>query len=169
MLRRESHSRRSMFALAGWLFADLFLVLTMLFFTNAQAWVVHKPSPPQICGMDPKINPPVTITAPDPFGLRQERPSALGGFANKVKGALQKDAKRIAGFVEVFGGSPDVNDGTRFASGAIRALQLLKSQKYIFTSQTVFFKPLWSGSLRSNQVMIYIFFFQISSSCNAQT
>lgn len=157
-----------MFSLAGWLFADLFLVLTMLFFTSSVPWVIHNPQPPQqqICGMERKIN-LVVISVPDPSGLRQQSASASRSFNDVVKQKLRGDARKIAGFVEVFGGNPynNFSDGQRFAAGAIHALKQLTSQHFIFTSQTLYFDPQWSGSLPTYQVKIYISYFLLSTSC----
>lgn len=172
MLRHESRARRTMFSLAGWLFADLFLVLTMLFFTSATPWTPHNSSPPkpQICGMEQKIN-SVVITAPDPNGLRQQGASASRSFNNVVRQKLRSDGKKMAAFVEVFGGNPygNVADGQTFAKGAINALKLLASQHFIFTSQTLYFDPQWSGNLSTNQVKVYISYFLLSTSCQTQS
>lgn len=170
MFRRGLHQQRSMFTLAGWLFADLFLVLTMLFFTSATPWVsASTPPQPQICGIDQKIS-PVLITVPDPSGLRQQRSSAIKSFNNVVKQKLRSSASKTAGFVEVFGGNPYNNpaDGVKFAAGAIKALKQLATQHFIFTAQTLYFDPQWSGNLLTNQVKVYISFFLISTSCQPQ-
>lgn len=166
--RNRTRSQRSIFALAGWLFADLLLVLSMLFLANSAAWakVNPPPPPPQICGME-QTAATLTLVAPNPFGLRAQTSSALNSFATVVKrSSLSKNSGRIAAFVEVFGGSTiSPSDGSNFASGAIRALKLLANQHFIFTSQTAYFKPLWDGTLRDSQVTIYVFFFHLSASC----
>jgi hypothetical protein len=171
MLRRESRQQRSMFSLAGWLFADLFLVLTMLFFTSATPWVTRNPpSNPQICGMEQKIS-SYSIKAPDPNGLRQQHnTSAINSFNAVVKKTLGSDTKKVAGFVEVFGGNPygNVPDGQNFAAGAIKALKVLGSEHFIFTSQTLYFDPQWAGYLPFNEVKIFISYFLFSTSCQTQ-
>lgn len=171
MFRRGLRQQRSMFSLAGWLFADLFLVLTMLFFTSTTPWVSRNTQPPQpqICGIDQKIS-SVLITVPDPSGLRQQHASAIQSFNNVVKQKLRSSANKMAGFVEVFGGNPYNNpaDGVKFAAGAIKALRQLASRHFIFTSQTLYFDPQWNGNLSANQVKVYISYFLLSTSCQAQ-
>lgn len=163
--------RQSIYSLAGWLFADLLLALTIIFLAISAPWVIaapkQPPPPPTICGMDQ--NPTVAkLTVSDPYGLRARSTGALNGFANEVRhSALSRKSKNIAGFVEVFGGSSDVGDGVTFAGGAIQSLRILAKSRFIFTSQTAFFKPLWDGTLASNQVVIYVFFFKLSASCTA--
>lgn len=172
MFRRGSRQQRSMFSLAGWLFADLFLVLTMLFFTNASAWVPpNQPQPKQICGIDQTVHKPIVVTVPDPSGLRQGIPSAMKSFDAVVKKTLAGNASRSAGFVEVHGGNPynNATDGQRFATGAIKALKLLAAQHFIFTSQTIYFDAQWSGKLPTNQVSIYILYLLVSTSCQGQS
>lgn len=169
-----------MFALGGWLFADLLLALTMLFLATTSAWsspakvVTVTPTPvPQICGINqsPML---LKITAPDAFGLRASPParSAIASFDGSVRQQLGRQAKNIAGFVEVFGGSyagaADVGDGISLASGAIAALQALAAQRFVFSRQTAYFKALWDGTLLPNQVVIYIFFFQLSPVCGGR-
>lgn len=175
MLWRREHTRRNLFALGGWLFADLLLALTMLFLSATSAWSspakLATPTPaPQICGISqsPLM---LTIAAPDAFGLRASPPTAssIESFTGSVRQELQGQANNVAGFVEVFGGSyagsVDVGDGVALASGAISALRVLASQHFIFSQQTAYFKALWDGTLQSNQVAIYIFFFQLSAVC----
>lgn len=171
MLHGGLRQQRSMFSLAGWLFADLFLVLTMLFFTNATPWLSPNTPPPQphICGIDQKIS-SVVIRVPDSSGLRQQRANAIKSFNDVVKQKLRSSASKTAGFVEVFGGNPYNNaaDGVRFAAGAIKALKQLASQHFIFSSQTLYFDPQWNGNLATNSVKIYISYFLLSTSCQPQ-
>lgn len=113
----------------------------------------------------------LTVAAPDANGLRAAPPtsSAVASFDDSVRQELKGQAKNVAGFVEVFGGSfagsVDVGNGIALASGAINALHALASQHFVFSQQTAYFKALWDGTLQSNQVAIYIFFFQLSTVC----
>lgn len=173
MTRRHIRFERSIFSLAGWLFADLLLVLALVFLATSSPWIAGaraKPQPtpsPVICGMD-KVPQFVTVAVSDPSGLRVPTQNAIKSFAANIRHSnLTRNAKRIAGLVEVFGGSADVGDGVSFASGAIIALKAMIGQHFIFSSQTAFFKPLWDGTLRSNQVSIYVFYFVVAPSCTS--
>jgi hypothetical protein len=161
-----------MFSLAGWLFADLLLALTIVFLASSASWVPQagaKPSPPVICGLDGKHPQDFVLTVSDPNGLRASPPSrgTANRLANDLKHSqLKKNANRMAGFVEIFGGSPDVGDGTTFASGAIYALKHWPPAHFLFSSSTVFFKALWDGGINWNQLHIYVFYFLVAQSCN---
>ena len=174
MSDRSSRTQRTIFSLAGWLFADLLLALALLFMASATPWVATAnakvtptPVPKTICGIE-KAPQEVILTASDPYGVRQQTSAGLTSFIGDVKSnaALRANANRIAGLIEVFGGSTDPGDGTTFAAGAIRALQLMQSNHFIVTDQTAFFKPLWSGAIGSNQIDMFVFYFRISASCS---
>jgi len=170
MARQYNRWRQNMFALGGWLFADLLLVLTLIFLATSAPWQMQgnglTTPTPIICGIKSDSQ-EVTITVSDPFGLRNQTSAAFASFANDLRQSdLQKNKTQIAGLVEVFGGSGDVNDGTNFAAGAIAAMKTETHSHFIFSPRTVFFKPLWTGGANDNQLVIYVFYYALAQKCS---
>ena len=156
------------FPLAGWLFTDLLLAMMMIFLVASANGVPRKVTPPPvICGIDPKYQ-EVVVSVNDPYGVRSQTTDAMNSFFANVRNNrdLRRNTGRVAGVVEVFGGSSDVNDGVNFAAGAIQSLRRHSDGRFIFTSRTVYFKPLWDGGLNASQVRIYVFYFIVAPSCS---
>ena len=178
MRRRRRRVEWGIFPLAGWLFTDLLLAMMMVFLITSRDGIPNvKPvvrstvtatatPPPVVCGIDKNYR-EALVTVSDPYGVRALNPSAMNSFFNDVKanGTLQSDAHRVAGVVEVFGGSGDVGDGVSFAAGAIQSLKDHSDGQFIFSSRTVYFKPLWDGTIKYNQVRIYLFYYILAASC----
>ncbi|MGH2484435.1 MAG: hypothetical protein ACRDHE_00335, partial [Ktedonobacterales bacterium] len=134
--RNREQGQWNIFALAGWLFADLLLVLTLIFLLSSATWIataqplVTPTPPPVVCGLDQQHAQTVIVTSSDPFGLRNQSAHALSAFAGDLqRSGLNLHSGREAGFIEVFGGSGDPGDGARFAQGAIKAMQQLVAQR----------------------------------------
>ncbi len=169
MRRSRRTTTWGIFPLAGWLFTDLLLALTLLFLVTSVTGVAKPlPSPkvtptPVICGVDPKYESAI-VTSRDPDGVRNQTPDAMNSFFADVQHSdLQKYQGRLVGVAEVFGGSPDVGDGITFAAGAIKSLSAHSNGSFLFYSRTVFFRPLWDGELESDQVRIYVFFLTVAA------
>lgn len=172
MKRAQRPTMWSIFPLAGWLFTDLLLAMMMIFLVASANGVptilAQKPPEPVICGIDPAYQ-DVVVTVSDPYGVRSQSASAMNSFFSDVEhnSGLRQSAShnKSAGVVEVFGGSGDVSDGVAFADGAIRSLKQHANGRFLFSSRSAFFKPLWDGTIQANQVRIYVFYFVVSSSC----
>ena len=175
MLRSRRRAQQNIFALGGWLFADLLLVLTLIFLALSGPWQTAQgkatltPTPkPVLCGLDSAYQ-EVLVTVSDPIGLRNQTHSAFTSFAGDLQRSdLRKNKHRIAGLVEVFGGSSNVDDGVNFATGAIAAMKTEVYNRFIFTTQTDFFKPLWSGAIGSNQLDIFVFYYAFAQKCGTK-
>lgn len=169
--RNREQGRQNIFALAGWLFADLLLVLTLIFLLSSATWIpptqaLTPTAPPVVCGLDQLHPQDVIVSASDPIGLRNQSESAMSVFANDLQRAgVNLHSGREAGFIEVFGGSGDPSDGARFAQGAIKAMQQLAGRKTIVTGRTTFFRPLWNGALPGYRLEIDVLYFIVSKSC----
>lgn len=175
-------SSRTAWMRFGFLIADLFTALAMLFLVaNTQAHVVavvptptptSTPSPTatpaaQLCGLEQQPGFQTILTVQNDGALRALDHSAEADFANQVQTAMASEAQRSAGLVEVYGGSyagsQDVGDGTALADGAIAALRSLSAQHIIFSTDKTLYQPFWSGKLASNQVQLIVFFYHESS------
>jgi hypothetical protein len=175
MWRRRKRAEWGTFQLAGWLFTDLLLAMMMVFLVSAKDGIpnVHSQTggvtPPEVCGIDPNYH-NALVTVSDPIGVRNRSASAMSSFFRDVSSnkTLKADAHRVAGVVEVFGGSSNVNDGITFASGAIASLKAHSNGQFIFSSRTVYFKALWDGTISSNQVRVYVFYYILATSCGSQ-
>jgi len=173
MAQKRNRWQQNIFALGGWLFADLLLVLTLIFLATSAPWQIAQGGPtvtvtptPVLCGLDSQFQ-EVTVTVSDPYGLRRQTRSAFASFARDLqRSALSKSKGRVAGLVEVFGGNPNsVGDGTNFAKGAIAAMKTETHSHFIFSPQTAFFKPLWTGGASFNQLVIYVFYYAFAQKC----
>lgn len=176
MRQRRRRAQWGIFQLAGWLFTDLLLAMMMIFLVSAKDGIPNVRSrtgsatpPPVVCGMDPNYHSAI-VTVSDPVGVRGQRASAMNSFFHDVmvNKTLQADAQRVAGVVEIFGGSSDVTDGVTFAAGAILSLKAHSNGQFIFSPRTVYFKPLWDGTIAPNQVRIYVFYYNLATSCGSQ-
>jgi len=167
----------------GFLVADLFTALAMLFLVANTVGHVLPPTPtptpiavaltptptatPGICGLDPQPLQLPPFTASDPAGLRAQVADAESAFAVQVHDALGDYAETTAGLAEVSGGSffgsADVADGESLAQGAIDGLNLLAGQHFIFTADRTIYQPFWDGDIGSDQVRLIVFFYAVAS------
>ena len=177
---RDDRPSPVLFGAAGWLFADLLLALAIIFLVaNSVGQVtIPKPTPttyvaptptptPSICGIEQNPGASLTLAVGNDGGLRNNDGGAEAAFAAQVHSAMAKYAGRTAGLVQVYGGSYngnlDVQDGVALANGAINGLKRLGGTGFIFSSQETLFQPFWSGTINSNQVQLYVFFFKTSN------
>ena len=173
MWRRDKRAGWGTFQLAGWLFTDLLLAMMMVFLVSSKDGIPNvgpnaggvTPTP-EVCGIDQNYK-SALVTVNDPIGVRNLSTSAMTSFFHDVMAnkTLQADARGSAGVVEVFGGSGNVSDGIRFATGAIASLKAHSNGLFIFSARTGYFKPLWDGTIRFNQVRIFVFFYILATSC----
>lgn len=169
----------------GFLVADLFTALAMLFLVANTVGHVSLPTPkptptpiavaptptptatPGICGLDPHPLQLPPFTVGDPAGLRAQAADAEHAFATQVHDALGDYAAKTAGLAEVSGGSffgsADVTDGESLAQGAIDGLNLLAGQHYIFTADRTIYQPFWDGDIGSDQIRLIVFFYAVAS------
>lgn len=163
----------------GFLVADLFTALAVLFLVANTIGHIPPPPPPPppivvvptntptICGLDPHHVATYLLTVSNAPGLRSGDTAAESAFAAQVRGKLTSYTSKTAGLAEVWGGSlngsRDVTDGENLANGAIAGLRLLAGQHFIFSTQRTIFQPFWDGTIGSNQVKLLIFFYNVSS------
>lgn len=175
---RDERPTPVLFGAAGWLFADLLLALAMLFLVANSVGTYPKPAPtptplptatraptppPAICGLNPHSI-TIMLTISNDGALRAGDSGAEAAFASEAKGQLAQYAGKVAGFVEVFGGSVgSISDGVNLANGAIGGLDMLARQGYIFSLDKTTFQALYGGDLQPNQVQLVIFFFKESN------
>jgi hypothetical protein len=167
----------------GFLFADLFAVLAMLFLLANTVGHVTKPPPvtptptftptaqAQICGLqrtagfDNNSNPfPVSLS------LANDDPAAINSFQQEVQSAFTSYYRKhiTAGFVLIWGVAADVGTGDNLAAGAKIALQNLGQQGFVFTHTS--YQPLWDGNHdTSNGVYIRLTVFFYTMSANGKS
>lgn len=136
-MRSNYRISHSMFANSGWLFADMFLALMMVFIV---AFTVGKYTPPtqaapptptpHIKGIE--IPPKVLTLQIDATGLLYNDPSAIQDVKNQVQHALHRYSSRKAALVQTFGGGPDQEQDTTIAQNVNAILRTLGSQHFIF-------------------------------------
>lgn len=170
--------RWSIESVAGWVFADLFLVLFLVGLGSA---VTVKPAakpttkPTIIATAKPTPKPTPKPTSPI-IGLKP-KPALLsiaidadaltsGGQAATAAGAVAcariraetaaKVKAQQAGLVLIFGGGPDVSSGQEVARGV--AKQLSCANRAVFSRSTPS-RPFWDGTLDYGQVRLEVFVF----------
>lgn len=159
-VNRRSHD---IFSLAGWLFADMLLVLTLIFIVVEPPWV-GPPPPPVICGVQQSAQ-VVYVHVSDPGGLIGGSSRAAQDFERALRATLGPTHDREAGLVEVFGGSPSVGYGVSLSRAAITTMRHMPN--YVFTSKTAYFRSLWNGTISSNTVEVDVFYLILATSCKS--
>lgn len=173
-MHSPSRNRQDIFSLAGWLFADLLLVLSIVFLVAAQPWrpmptkastaATPTPKPLAICGVA-KYPQTIYVRSADPSGLLAANGVGIRSFQSTLlHSALQKNRTRVAGLVEVFGGGT-VDNGTQLATSAIQAMRGLTHSGFVFASGTAYFRPLWNGRLPSDTLEVDVFYLVQAQTC----
>lgn len=165
-----------MFGATGWLFADLFVALTMAFLVaNTVGQVVPRPKPhvpTPIARVTPTPTPsptpepgldnqPITLDLHvDYQGLLRHDPAAILDAERQVRANPQLAGRR-AGLVLSFGGAPPSNPhlGIQVAQALDdNVLKDLASLNYVFVSYTVYREFFNLGVSSSDiQVDVYVF------------
>lgn len=166
----------------GFLFADLFTALAMVFLlANTVGQGTSGTTTAGIssqCGLEGRPLAPLTFTLSqsDADALRKRNAAAEKSFSARVHSATTSDAERVVGLVEVYGGSyngtADVYDGLTLAKGAIEALSASASSATTLSSGPTFsqrntlFQSFWDGDLKGQQVKVVMFLYQ--SDCGSK-
>lgn len=163
----------------GFLFADLFTALAMLFLiantAGAQLPVISTPTPAVViqCALERTPLKPVTftLTTDQAIALRNGQPAGTNTFKYDVESAFSIYSERSAGLVEIFGGSyhgvQDAGNGISLALGASAVLKNLLSHQpekpgdqFMYSSLGTIYQEYWDESLNGNQVKILFFLYQ---------
>lgn len=167
MGRRNRWRTALIFGLTGWLFADLFVALTMGFVANTVGYV---PTPTPTDTVPPTVVPtatplpalslqPITVTLNvDYVGLLNGDPTAIANAQQQVRADGRLNCK-LAGLVLTFGGAnPDTGLALQIAKVIdTQVLPGLGSQHYVFidTRYREFFNLATDPSVAS--VDVYVF------------
>ena len=163
----------------GFLFADMFTAIAMLFLIANTAGFTNVPLPTPIvasatmstCSIDHRPDVDVILAVPSDRVFRQvvswKTPQAIQlatSFDAEVRSALASHATRTAGLAQIYGGSfngaADVADGLALSNSVIGAVAPLSDDQFVFSTQRTLFQAFWDGDLQSNQVRLVIFFYQ---------
>ncbi len=167
---QPSHkAQRNMFTLAGWLFADMFLAMTMLFLIASTIGTYTPENPkttviptPKLIGMDKK--PVIVSFTVDENDLLSKNPSVVAEVKlqvrNQLKSYLESHPNAKAAFVSTFGGG--INDGidTAEAQSANAILQQMgRTQHYVFDRGDTVYNNYVDRSAAFGAITIQVFFF----------
>jgi len=158
-----------MFSLAGWLFADMFLAMTMIFLI-ASAVGTYTPKvqgkaitpTPRLIGMNKT---PITVSfAVDSNGLLNNDPTVITQVKSEVqkqlKDYLSKHVNGKAAFVSTFGGGTDDRVDTAEADNVNAILQDMgKKQHYVFDLKDTIYNHYVDRSANFGSITIEIFFY----------
>jgi hypothetical protein len=181
MNRRVREDLKGSFtASAGWLFADMLLVLTMLFLASSRFMLPKPPPTPMPTKIPISVEPTIAHLDKTPCdfflynldynGLLQNPPraSALNEAVQKVKSqpCLQKHRTHQAGLVLAFGGAqapngtlrPDVGQKIASQIDSLVLSMLGEQEKFIFFKDTVYNAYHDLGEPYSTvQLIVYLF------------
>jgi hypothetical protein len=172
-MRSRPRTQRNMFALAGWLFADMFLAMTMIFLLGSTIGThVPKVKPitptPALIGMDKT---PITVNftvdpnfAVDSNGLLNTDPGVVAQVQSEVRRQLRNYLSTHnngkAAFVSTFGGGTDDQIDTNEANTINTILQNMgKRQHYVFDSSDTVYNHYIDRSADFGNISIDIFFY----------
>jgi hypothetical protein len=155
-----AHNRSRLTMLAGWLFADLFLVLLIIGLAALPGRpAVHSrgtssptptPSPTHSLGLDPHyLKFSITLT-PDAF-----RAGSGGQLVNEVNSAMRRldPTGRLVGFVLVFASDVQAN-ASRAVATATNAFKLLHARSAAFASSTGL--GYWNGEHNDFEFKVFL-------------
>lgn len=167
--------RRTTAVSVGWLFADLLLVLAMLFLVaNTITTVKPKPTPTPIAGITPTPTPSPTPTPVlrlettyqqfaitiDYNGLLANSQSAINNAKQQIQ-AQQLLNGRNVGLAIVYGGAPtqgDIGTAQNIARKIYDVLRTLGKEGFAFTKAS-YYDPLYvlGSNLQSVVIDVYLF------------
>lgn len=156
-------ARNTSFAtmLAGWLFADLLLVLFLIGLGSVPSAPTAEPTPTPTPTASPTPTPTPTPTPEAPLGLERTpvtltvrvnawellNPATRPGAATEIQRQIAEEAQRAgfrdvtAGMVLIWGFAPDVNDGIQIAE--VVGGELAGANPEVFQNAT--HRAFWKG------------------------
>lgn len=166
-MRPRQRTQRNMFVLAGWLFADMFLAMTMIFLLGSTVGThIPKVKPmtptPALIGMDKR---PVTVKfTVDSNRLLNNDLRVIAQVQSEVHRQLRNYLSRHingkAAFVSTFGGGTDDWIDTNEASTINRILQDMgRRQHYVFDRSDTVYNNYIDRSDDFGYIKIDIFFY----------
>jgi hypothetical protein len=164
MTRSRRPPSWGIFPLAGWLFTDLLLVLTVVFLVASANGVPTKTAPPPTPTVPPlpclERHPLVVDLTVDYLGLLSGAPAATADVQRQVRAVAALGGRR-AGLVITYGGAPTVDEETTARAVGARvnaALTDMGSNGFVFVG-TVYHDPLFflGADLTFARSEIYLF------------
>lgn len=168
---RKSGSTNFATMLAGWLFADLFLVLFLIGLGSVPSAPTVQPTPAPSPSPSPTPSPEPTPEAP--VGLDRTpvtlsirvnsgqllNPATRSEAAAEIRRQIAEEARRAgfedvtAGMVLIWGFSPDVNEGIRIAE--LVGTELSEAHPDVFQNST--HRAFWKGGTTAGQVDLEVY------------
>lgn len=154
-------SRFSAVALAGWIFADIMIVLFLVGLGSAAAPEVPKPRPksaqakpkPRIVGM--RTRPSVQYVRYDTGALLAHSRAEQQRVCGRVRRATRHLTGRRAALVLIFGGGRDI--GAAVASSTALSRRLRCARQALFGGSVR--RAFWDGQLQSGVARLEVFLF----------
>lgn len=164
-MHEQSNRRGRLFtveSIAGWVFADLLLVLFIVGLGSAMAYTPPEPPPPPpkvapIVGMktEPKAI-QVTVNGGELGTGRNLNAQERKAVCRTIAGPLKSLNKQRAALVLVFGGAADVTTGQNVARAVARELHCAAPKVFPSGIPT---RPFWDGTLPLGEVRLEVFLF----------
>ena len=172
MRRRNRWRTTLIFGLTGWLFADLFIALTMGFVANIVGYEsTPTPATPTITPTIPPLPAlsltPVHLTlAVDAQGILDGNKTAIASVEQQIKNNSALTCKR-AGLVLTFGGAPSAGDTNRavLIARAVDSRVFTDLGKQSFVFDIAVYRPFFNLGTSSNTITADVYVFKNISSC----
>ncbi len=162
----NQRSGRSMFSIAGWLFADMLLAMMMIFIVASTTSVDILPKTKLAPTPTPKVLPRLELNFHrfsinvDPNGLLNDVSGAIADVKSQVKSQAFLKGRSV-GLVIVYGGAPsdaDVSTALTIADKVYNVLIALGKQGFAFSRASIY-DPLYifEGNLTIVTVDVFLF------------
>lgn len=171
-MRRRRADSRSLFSIAGWLFADLLLAMAVIFISAntiaARPVKTVKPVAKPTITVTPQVTPILELHY-SRFVLQITNPDKLlhndSGAIKQIKLEVMAQHQlqgRQAGLVIAYGGAPttdQIQNAFKIARKVISVLQSLKQDNYFVFSNTSYYDPLYilDGKATTATIDVYLF------------
>lgn len=172
MYRHRHAGSRSLFSIAGWLFADLLLALAVIFISantlGTRPVRVVKPATPIPITVTPQITPILELHHQRLILYITDPKKLIGDDTNTIEQLKQQVIAepvlqgRLAGLVIVYGGAPttsQIHNAVLIAKKVMVALQSLTSDNYSVFSNTSYYDPLYLLGGKNTIVTIDVYLF----------
>jgi hypothetical protein len=172
-MRRHRHTgSRSLFSIAGWLFADLLLALAVIFISantlGASPVKAVKPAPPLPRTLTPQVTPVLELQfyrfkldIAKPAMLLHGDPTALAQLKQQII-AEPRLQGRQAGLVIAYGGAPipgQIGNARNIAKKVMKVLQSLQSDDYFVFAHTSYYDALYRLGYQPTLAVIDVYLF----------
>jgi hypothetical protein len=172
MRRHRYTGSRSLFSIAGWLFADLLLALAVIFISantlGARPVKAVRPATPQPSTVTPQVTPVLelhfhrfVLHIANPIRLLADDSTAIAQLKEQVTNEPELQGRQ-AGLVIAYGGAPSsgqIRNARNIANKVMAVLQSLQSNNYFVFAHTSYYDALYLLGYQPTTAKIDVYLF----------